>query len=1030
MTHLFDIEAEIQRQRRENIRDSESRMVIMGDGLGVDPAVNLYADGNRLWVRDIGGAGETVYNVPGLAYRVYAGSNTSVWIGKIVWIVWKPGIKAYQVDMSDPDQMQQIGMSMHLENPNDPHNQFHRTEQLLPLRAQWVGQGKISVQGYAYTYNGIGYQFPGTDEDTHIVAIDEAPAAGEQCYILLVYNYGEYVDDNFPIKFYLSTPKDSVTETLSTDDLNECIAQMDRTTEREIWAFRLSGDETEYYGHRDDRDRREWLNAPEVAAGAEVTITSPDGTIAITGSPGDTFTLDVADGAIDTDKLADNSVTNDKMADNSVGAAEIINGSVGTSELADDAITQDKIADNAIGTAQIQDDAVTQNELADNSVGNAQLQDNAVGTNEIADNAITNAKMADNSVNTAEIADNAVTNAKLADNAVNTAEIADNAITQAKMADNSVGTAELLDNNVTTAKINALAVTLAKMANGTAGKYIGYNSSGAAAELDIVIDISGTLGESVTVPMTTPLAMFLRESDGKWYKMSNDITASPIRMGAQRGFLVDASTGLANATIKIRRHGPLAGFTGLTANRDVWSASANGSCTTTAPSFNDGVYARLGHSLSTTSVFVDPDRPVLYRVLDTLVVQGDETILTHHADPDMARVIVSRELDYTDTDVVVFDETNQDSDIPVRGPSTGVTTIDNSGATASWIGNQGGTNRRNAQSFQVVGNQWLTQFNPRFGATTGAPTGQVNWSIQTDNAGVPSGTSLASGSFTPTASADNPITIAPLLLINGVPYWFVLQSANTQTSGNYWTILVQTPSGTYTGGRWKADASAGAFTGTWAVGGANDDMRATFTSTAASGLAMSYTVSGLGSNSVTRVRLWLKKVGAPTGDLTLAFYSNSGGVPNTLIGTSWAVSASSLSTSYGWIDFPFYADVTISQAASTTYHMVLQTTDSASASNYVAWGADMSSPGAPGAMSANVSSWANISPTADACFMVYVRVAEYVESCQPGSFARVTGDYAYRYGTPASSFSDASTITVFKHTRAIPMRAFYEVQVP
>src|SRR5262249_4441189 len=57
------------------------------------------------------------------------------------------------------------------------------------------------------------------------------------------------------------------------------------------------------------------------------------------------------------------------------------------------------------------------------------------------------------------------------------------------------------------------------------------------------------------------------------------------------------------------------------------------------------------------------------------------------------------------------------------------------------------------------------------------------------------------------------------------------------------------------------------------------------------------------------VRLWLDKVGSPTGNLPLKIQTNRGsnGPSGTVVtnGPSQVVAASTLGTSYGWVDFPF-----------------------------------------------------------------------------------------------------------------------------
>lgn len=249
MPTYFSPEAEIERMRRENVRDTEMRLVILGDGLG-GANTNLYADDNNLWVRD------TQFSVP---YQALAGNGPTPEINKQVWIKWESGPEKYRVHMSDPGHMASTGRSMHLENASDPHNQFHRTEQLLPLLSLPIGDGLANVQGYIFTYNGQYGEFKGTSgvAGTHVDLIALQPSTpGEHCYCLVVFSPTEFFDSANPIKTYLSTPQ---TGSLDSTDIQECIDQM-LPGERRIKLYRLDAGATEYRGHADDRDVRDWIN--------------------------------------------------------------------------------------------------------------------------------------------------------------------------------------------------------------------------------------------------------------------------------------------------------------------------------------------------------------------------------------------------------------------------------------------------------------------------------------------------------------------------------------------------------------------------------------------------------------------------------------------------------------------------------------------------------------------------------------------------------------------------------------------------
>ncbi len=151
--------------------------------------------------------------------------------------------------------------------------------------------------------------------------------------------------------------------------------------------------------------------------------------------------------------------------------------------------------------------------------------------------------------------------------------------------------------------------------------------------------------------------------------------------------------------------------------------------------------------------------------------------------------------------------------------------------------------------------------------------------------------------------------------------------------------------------------------------------------------------------TVSRVRCYLKKVALPPGYLTVKIYDDSAGDPNALIANGEAstrIDDNDITGSYAWYDFDFDFGTEPSLSASTTYWVVLDytgrvlvdnsgiilvddsgdiliedDTSSPSASDYVQWGMDSSTPGyTDGEMKGEQSSvWQALS--SDAIFEVY-----------------------------------------------------------
>ncbi len=259
----FSGDDEINRLRRETWRKTEQRLVLMGDGLG-RTAQNLYADANHYWVRDIGSKDDLGYSTNGSPFKVLGGANVTPEIDKAVFIEYAVGPREWHVVMSDPSHMQVTGRSMLLENSMDPHNQYHRTEQLLPLLSSHLGDGRVNVQGWQYAYNGTYYNYKGTSDVTgsisrHVTLNSYVPAAGLHCYALVTYNRANFAASTEPLQVFVSTAQNAVTAPLDASDIQECLVQMPAAGVR-IKAYRVINAAPNNRAQLDDRDLRGWLN--------------------------------------------------------------------------------------------------------------------------------------------------------------------------------------------------------------------------------------------------------------------------------------------------------------------------------------------------------------------------------------------------------------------------------------------------------------------------------------------------------------------------------------------------------------------------------------------------------------------------------------------------------------------------------------------------------------------------------------------------------------------------------------------------
>jgi hypothetical protein len=310
-----------------------------------------------------------------------------------------------------------------------------------------------------------------------------------------------------------------------------------------------------------------------------------------------------------------------------------------------------------------------------------------------------------------------------------------------------------------------------------------------------------------------------------------------------------------------------------------------------------------------------------------------------------------------------YDSGNMDTNVYLRGNTgaggtTSITGVDNAIIV---VGNGSGVfgvhvDTWMAQSFTITGGR-LTQFTVEFGANEGSPTGTVTWQIHSDSSGSP-GAVLASGTFTPTPSSNNTISIGleGVALQGATTYWLSLHSTATQSTDVFWEVngrndnpyangTLKTASG---GSGWTEPAGSPTFDAFISV--------TTEAVTAKDKLAQSFQIST--AQALSSLGIYLRKIGSPTGTLTLRIESDAAGSPSGSLADGngeTTLAESSLSTSFASVTFTFSTPPSI--LSGTTYWLVLSTDRSASATDFVAWGADASSPGyAEGEMKSYASS--------------------------------------------------------------------------
>ena len=169
------------------------------------------------------------------------------------------------------------------------------------------------------------------------------------------------------------------------------------------------------------------------------------------------------------------------------------------------------------------------------------------------------------------------------------------------------------------------------------------------------------------------------------------------------------------------------------------------------------------------------------------------------------------------------------------------------------------------------------------------------------------------------------------------------------------------------------------------------------------------------AEDIETASLYLRKVGTPTGTLTLRIETDSAGEPSGVLAHASATTTlaeSSLTTSFVDTLFTFPASFNL---AIGTYHLVLDTDRVASETDYVEWGADASSPSyAGGEMKSYDGALWNIE-TKDAVFALFAPDTIRPAQINVDWWSSTHSDMVNRYDDGAGA--DLSTKTTFKCTR-------------
>ncbi len=166
-------------------------------------------------------------------------------------------------------------------------------------------------------------------------------------------------------------------------------------------------------------------------------------------------------------------------------------------------------------------------------------------------------------------------------------------------------------------------------------------------------------------------------------------------------------------------------------------------------------------------------------------------------------------------------------------------------------------------------------------------------------------------------------------------------------------------------------------------------------------MAQSFQVSADGA--INKISFYIKKTGSPS-NATVKIVNDSSGSPGTTVYTSGTLSASLVSTSYGWIDTVMANSLLV---AGTTYWIVIDA--SVSSSNYYVIGGDSGYSGGTGKIGQLSGTWNATTPSGlDVFFKLYLG----------GYTSTITGSYSAGFdigGNAAAHTVNNSSITGTLH---------------
>ncbi len=162
--------------------------------------------------------------------------------------------------------------------------------------------------------------------------------------------------------------------------------------------------------------------------------------------------------------------------------------------------------------------------------------------------------------------------------------------------------------------------------------------------------------------------------------------------------------------------------------------------------------------------------------------------------------------------------------------------------------------------------------------------------------------------------------------------------------------------------------------------------------------------------SCSKVSVYIQKAGSPTDNIIADIQTDSSGLPSgTLVdaNATKAIDASTIDTSYTFVDFTFPASITLT--ANTQYHLVLRRSGSNDETNRIQWGTDSSTPTYANGIweRRNSGTWIT---NADIDFLFKIYSSNYLQSYSGSGTGYITqGTYSLK--VVATTDANGKTLT-------------------